>query len=956
MKKTAIKAAVILLLLGVIHLTNAQSNVEAMKLEAQREMQAGRYGEAIALLNNYISARPQQAEGYDLRGLCYEKRQQYEYAVYDYRSARKLEPNNKEINNNLERATKAWYTLLDNEIEGYKREIAINPNKPDNYLAIGKCYKNMGKWAVAEQWYDKYLTMAHASPDEIIRYSEILAKTGHIAKGWPILKRYTEEYPNDQRLWSRYGYFSLWLGKNRIAIEAFENALALKPYFKEAMDGLDEAKGKGYIYTVNDTSYKYFNYGMPPVRAPFVYPIDRYYRILRRYPNNNDVRLKLVAALYNAKRYEEASQQIEILQNAKYDSLEVAQIAAQLDSTRTIVFNDNIIKYKKELASDSTNKKALLALGYNYTKLMKYDSAIILYTNYLNKFPEDQEVLYAYAKAKADERDFNQADEKMVVLLKISPDNLKYQLFKAQLDVWLGKNFDEAKTYLNNVLTQEPNNIAALTALSFLNMQKDDFASAQKCIDEIKRINPNSPNIQQLQNMYVLQQSRYKQEKLLDILREGEKLYGEGKCQEAIPKYEEYIAKSQPNDLIEKEFADVNVCAKNYRKAINLYTDVLNHGYKFNVDLARAEVYYYMGDTVKSLSEFQRLVKSHPDNFTANLYLGDSYVRMHEYSKARDVYDNMEYNLSLDSTQSAMVEQRYQWLPVTGINAIMATFPSYALITPYGSYYTDNLGIDEYVEGLRLDLGITSFLSIGAEGFRTSLASDFAKVYANTLRWDVTLKLAQTVKFGVNYGNMHFDNGYSEPVADVLLRAEQPDHYYFAATYSKLDASQVIYSPSLIGIRLHADLFNIGGYYQFKSGLRTGANFTTFNFSDGNQGYNLYLKIGKYFYPNFILGYEYNNLGFKRNSSLYYSPISYSSHNIWADWDVVKDSSLSFTIGGLIGFVANSSYILRQAHADVMYKVVNRLSLQGSIIGGSSFFNYAGYSSLSVRLAAYWSL
>ncbi len=313
MKKTAAIAAVIFLLIGFTNFTKAQYSAEAMKLEAQREMKAGRYGEAISLLNKYISARPQQADGYNLRGLCYENRQQYEYAVYDYRSARKLEPNNKDINNNLERATKAWYSLLDNEIEGYKREIAINPNKPDNYLAIGKCYKNMGKWAVAEEWYDKYLTMAHASPDEIIRYSEILAKTGHIAKGWPILKKYTEEYPNDQRIWSRYGYFSLWLGKNKIAIEAFENALALKPYFKEAMDGLDEARGKGYVYTVNDTSYKYFNYGMPPVRPVYVYPIDRYYRILRQRPNDNKIRLALIKALYKANRLEEASQQIKIL-------------------------------------------------------------------------------------------------------------------------------------------------------------------------------------------------------------------------------------------------------------------------------------------------------------------------------------------------------------------------------------------------------------------------------------------------------------------------------------------------------------------------------------------------------------------------------------------------------------------------------------------------------------------
>ena len=91
---------------------------------------------------------------------------------------------------------------------------------------------------MAEEWYDKYLTMEEASSDEIIRYSEILAKNGHIKKGEPILKRYTEKYPKDQRLWSRYGYFTFWLGKNKTAINAFEHALAIAHWAGHLVYGL----------------------------------------------------------------------------------------------------------------------------------------------------------------------------------------------------------------------------------------------------------------------------------------------------------------------------------------------------------------------------------------------------------------------------------------------------------------------------------------------------------------------------------------------------------------------------------------------------------------------------------------------------------------------------------------------------------------------------------------------
>ncbi len=56
-----------------------------------------------------------------------------------------------------------------------------------------------------------------------------------------------DRYPTDWRLWSRYGYFSLWLAKYTQAKKAFENALGFKPYFKEAQDGLDIVTRKAYV-------------------------------------------------------------------------------------------------------------------------------------------------------------------------------------------------------------------------------------------------------------------------------------------------------------------------------------------------------------------------------------------------------------------------------------------------------------------------------------------------------------------------------------------------------------------------------------------------------------------------------------------------------------------------------------------------------------------------------------
>ena len=153
----------------------------------------------------------------------------------------------------------------------------------------------------------------NASPDEIIRYTEILAKTGSIVKGEKILKKYVERYPDDWRLWSRYGYFTMWLAKYSIAKNAFETALGFKPFFKEAQDGLDMVNNEAYV---NQQSPRAFEKE---------YPIDRYYRLLRRKPKDIEMRYKLVDELIAANRIEEAYDQLKIIGQTNSDDRTVSR-------------------------------------------------------------------------------------------------------------------------------------------------------------------------------------------------------------------------------------------------------------------------------------------------------------------------------------------------------------------------------------------------------------------------------------------------------------------------------------------------------------------------------------------------------------------------------------------------------------------------------------------------------
>ncbi|NOX67476.1 MAG: tetratricopeptide repeat protein, partial [Chlorobi bacterium] len=258
----------ILILVGSNIILSQESGIISA---AKVQMEEGKYSEAIDLLNNYISAEPRRAEGYALRAECYDNTGQYYKAVLDWEKATKLDPTNQVLQSNLAKSKAILNNNLQEKIKGHERELAIDPSASGNYLAIGKAYKQMEDYPKAEKYYDKYLSkVPETSPDEILRYAEILAKNNHIRKGEKILKEYADKYPDDWRLQSRYGYFLMWNGKYRSAKKRFSNALQMKPYFKEAQDGWDVVSRKAYVTQSNP---------IPRVRE---YPIDRDYRLLKK--------------------------------------------------------------------------------------------------------------------------------------------------------------------------------------------------------------------------------------------------------------------------------------------------------------------------------------------------------------------------------------------------------------------------------------------------------------------------------------------------------------------------------------------------------------------------------------------------------------------------------------------------------------------------------------------------
>lgn len=933
-----------------------QPSSEKFKRDAVVKMDEGRYGEAIDLLNKYISENPQNPEGYFLRAYCFEARGQYEYGVYDLRSASKLNRNDVKLVNSLARLTEVWYTQLYNKIEGHSREIAIFPGKPLNYLEIGKCYKNLGKWTEAEEWYDKYLKLEEPSPDEVIRYTEILAKNNLITKGEIILKKFTEKYPQDHRLWSRYGYFTFWLGKNKVSIAAFTEALNLRPFFKEAIDGLNLAQGKGSVYAVNDTSYRYNKLtGTFYKKKGREYPIDRYFRLLRRNDSNDSIRVLLINELIKVNRFEEAKQQLILLNKKMIGALSFTSLEKEIGDKLNQYLGDKIEKTRLSFNANPGDRKSAIELANIYTLQHNYDSAENVYSRYLNINPNDDEVRFEFAKRLSWIKAFDKARTQADILLERSPNKAEYQLLRGQIAVWTNTKPEFADTLLNKVLRRDPKNLQALISLAILNYQTQKFAASEDYLALIEKIDPGNTDAKEVRYNLFIQKKQFEEAQLFKLLQSARNSQDEKKCEEAAVLFKEYLSKVPGNEKIYLELANAYVCANDYSNAIKVYTTLINKNYDYDLVKQRAKWYFWKGDSLIALTEFKLLYAANKDDAEVKLFLGDSYFKMHDYSNAKKIYSE----LLAESPSSVLIKTRLSWLPqdseVEGsFSAFISNFPSYSLIIPEAYYFKDNINFKYNFQGLRAELGFTKYISIGGSFYRGDVSSDSVKLIFNTIAGNIAVMPAKLITALFTFGQTKFINNRRQNISEVSVKSEIKDRYILVGKLSSSDAVQTLYSPFLVDTSLLVTDYSVKGSYYSPTQMILSGQYSFKKITDDNKSNEFSLRLGRKFSTDFIAGYEYYNLNFDFETTLYYSPTKFESHSLWGDYNIIHDEVMDLTIGGKVGVVPNIDFLIKEFNSKLSLKFFESLTLQGQFFYSESVREETNYHSTSISLMAFW--
>lgn len=947
---------VLILILLLAGWSNPQSNSDALKSEAQKQMSLGRYGEAIDLLNKYIAANPSKADGLHLRGLCYEKRNQFEYSVFDLRNARKLDTKNSEIIRDLDRVTTTWHQMLRKKIAGHKREIAVNPSIPVNYLEIGKSHKHLGEWQEAEAWYDEYIKREDPSPDEVIRYTEILAQNNHIEKGEKILKRYVEKFPKDHRLWSRYGYFTMWLGKKKIAIDAFNTALSFRPFFREAQEGLEQAENRPYIYTVVDTVVDLKK--LQQQRAEKEYFIDRLFREVKSAPNDVGKRYSLIEALISVNRFEEAYQQLQILSVGESGTERFDNLWEFVTTKKDSLARFNIDKYKALYEADKNNKAVVMRLAELYAATMDYDSAIEILSLFVknNKMDGNNDLRFMLAKYTAFNQQFEPSIEQLNILLKSEPDNYDYKLLRALVAVWTTTDLDLAKSLLEEYLVKYPESVEAIVAYANLMVKERKFTDAKALIDKARSINPNAREVESVQNYYDAILELEEDRKIFKILEEARELAVAQNCPDAVIKYDEYFSKiKSPSRFEWIEYADVNSCAKNFSKAIEVYDRLLEQEYDIDIAILRAKNYLWSGDSIRALSEFNRIVAEDSTSFDAKFYLAESYEVNKDYDSAKSIYERL-LTETVDSNKIKIINLRLGWLPKGGGGLFSFDIPTFVRLAPVYNYYSDNQNLKYSNTGGQIEFGLTSFLSTGITFNRSTIETPGMIRFYTALKWNLLVNIDNKLYLNSGYGNLNYRNVRIRKVSDFGIRYYFDKNNNMSLTFENTDAAIVLYSAKLGFQNINANVYRFNWNFRTRNMLYISGYYHFLKLNDGNSGRDLQLRIGRKFDYDIIGGYEYLSTDYARYSSYYYSPQDFSAHSIWAEWEQKYDSTLSYTLGGKVGYIPASDFFIREISAAAIYQPFRAFFVSARISYGGTYRYDGSYEFLSAYILAYWNL
>ena len=175
------------------------------------ECELKNYDAAVKNLSAAISHKPDFAEAYVYRGLCFYSKSDTARAIADYTKAINLNPKRSDVYNNL--------AIIYAEIDNYQKALEIftlwieqggGDRVPDAYINRANCYSHLGNNNQAIGDYTRALVLAPDNPEILLRRSYTYAKVNNLRKASADGEKFLQLAPADARTDEMRRYLAQW--------------------------------------------------------------------------------------------------------------------------------------------------------------------------------------------------------------------------------------------------------------------------------------------------------------------------------------------------------------------------------------------------------------------------------------------------------------------------------------------------------------------------------------------------------------------------------------------------------------------------------------------------------------------------------------------------------------------------------------------------------------------------
>lgn len=376
--------------------------------------------------------------------------------------------------------------------------------------------------------------------------------------------------------------------------------------------------------------------------------IETYNKLLMRHPDSVEIISYKAQALYNAKRYDEALKQYELILNLDSNNKTAKEMIDDIVYNR--YSGEKLLTYLGLHASNNPkNYEAQFNYAFELHKNKKYLTAIEYYKKAQNIDPSKEETYVNLAQIYIEQKDYKKASEVCERGLIMMPDNQNLKRYIADIQNYsMNNEFDmatklyEAGQYqeaLKKYQTIQNKTLEVKMAIASCYLQLNDFSNANSYYMQVLSETPN--NLDALINsayayysLNDLKNAKTTAQKILTIDKSNKEAL------EIIANIEQGENDEILNNIISKyEKGD-------YNSALNLVTKFLNQ--KPNDKYAM----YYKGlifDELKKTKEaawtYKVLIQKHPDFENAYYSLAVNLDNQENYKDAVSYYEKF-LNLS----------------------------------------------------------------------------------------------------------------------------------------------------------------------------------------------------------------------------------------------------------------------------------------------------------------------